>query len=151
MSYLFFKLIHILSATIMIGMGFGSAFYLYFTYRRGNETAVREVLRLVILADTFFTAPSVVIQLVTGILLSEILGLTYSRWFWQVFGISIVIFVLWIRAAYLQILMRRILDSGSQMTPEFHRHLQAWFYLGLPSFAGSVILYYMMVYKVSLI
>lgn len=135
----------------MIGMGFGSAFYLYFTYRRGNETAVREVLRLVILADTFFTAPSVVIQLVTGILLSEILGLTYSRWFWQVFGISIVIFVLWIRAAYLQILMRRILDSGSQMTPEFHRHLQAWFYLGLPSFAGSVILYYMMVYKVSLI
>ncbi len=151
MSYLFFKLIHILSATIMIGMGFGSAFYLYFTYRRGNETAVREVLRLVILADTFFTAPSVIIQLITGIVLSEILGLTYSRWFWQVFGISIIIFVLWIRAAYLQVLMRRILESENQMTSEFHGHLKAWFYLGLPSFAGSIILYYMMVYKAVLI
>ncbi len=147
MSYSFLKLIHILSATLMIGTGFGSAFYLFFTYRSGDIRTLRQVLKLVILADTFFTAPSVIIQLLTGLLLSYSLSLTYTRWFWIVLSSSIIIFVLWIRAAYLQIRLSKKLDQCDELTPEFHRDMRWWVILGVPSFALSIFIYYMMVYK----
>ena len=96
MNFPLLKLIHILSATLMIGTGFGSAFYLFFTYKKGNVSTVKDVLKLVILADTIFTTPSVFLQLVTGVLLTEMLGLTFGKWFWQVMGISFIVFVLWL-------------------------------------------------------
>ena len=44
MSYQLIKLIHILSASLMIGTGLGSAFYLYFTYKKSQFSTVRDVL-----------------------------------------------------------------------------------------------------------
>ena len=86
MSYQLLKMIHILSAKIMIGTGLGSAFYLFMTYKRGSVQAIKEVVKLVVLADTVFTFPSVVIQIITGIGLAERMNLTYSKWFWVVIG-----------------------------------------------------------------
>jgi len=81
MSYHLLKLIHILSATLMIGTGLGSVFYLYFTYKNAQFSTVKEVLNLVFIADMIFTTPSVIVQLITGILLSNRMGLTYTNWF----------------------------------------------------------------------
>ena len=149
MHYPLIKLIHILSATLMIGTGFGSAFYLYFTYKKGNVGTVRDVLKLVILADTIFTTPSVFLQLITGILLTEMIGLTFSKWFWQVMGISLIVFVLWVRAAFIQLRLRKILEQENEITDKFHREMKIWFYLGIPSFSASMLIYYMMVFKVT--
>ena len=77
----------------MIGTGLGSAFYLYYTYKKAQFSTVRDVLKLVIFADLIFTTPSVVVQLVTGILLSNKLGLTYTNWFWVVLSVSFVVLV----------------------------------------------------------
>ncbi|HMV41642.1 MAG TPA: DUF2269 domain-containing protein [Leptospiraceae bacterium] len=149
MHYPLIKLIHILSATLMIGTGFGSAFYLYFTYKKGNVGTVRDVLKLVILADTIFTTPSVFLQLITGILLTEMIGLTFSKWFWEVMGISLIVFVLWVRAAFIQLRLRKILEQENEITDKFHREMKIWFYLGIPSFSASMLIYYMMVFKVT--
>ena len=81
MSYQLLKLIHILSATLMIGTGLGSAFYVYFTYKKSQFSTVKDVLKFVIIADMAFTTPSVIIQLITGVMLSNMLGLTYTNWF----------------------------------------------------------------------
>lgn len=147
MPYLLLKLIHILSATIMIGTGLGSAFYLYFTYKKSSITTLREVLKLVILADAVFTAPSVIIQLITGIWLSEITGLTYSRWFWIVISVSFVVLILWLRAAFIQVKLKKLIFNEDQLPEKFHYWMDIWFYLGIPSFIGSIFLYYLMVYK----
>ena len=149
MNFPLLKLIHILSATLMIGTGFGSAFYLFFTYKKGNVSTVKDVLKLVILADTIFTTPSVFLQLVTGILLTEMLGLTFGKWFWQVMGISFIVFVLWVRAAFMQLKLRKIIEAENKITEEFHRLMRIWFYLGVPSFLASMVIYYMMVFKVT--
>lgn len=149
MYYPLIKLIHILSATLMIGTGFGSAFYLYFTYKKGNVGTLRDVLKLVILADTIFTTPSVFLQLITGILLTEMIGLTFSKWFWEVIGISLIVFVLWVRAVFIQLRLRKILEQENEITSEFHRQMKIWFYLGIPSFSASMLIYYMMVFKVT--
>lgn len=147
MSYQLLKLIHILSATLMIGTGFGSAFYLFFTYKRAQASTVKEVLKLVILADTIFTTPSVVIQLITGVMLSNLMGLTYTNWFWVVISVSFIVLILWVRAAFIQVKLKKILGQENEIPEKFHRLMNAWFYLGVPSFLGSVFLYYLMVYK----
>ena len=131
----------------MIGTGLGSAFYLFLTYKRYEYSTLKDVLKLVILADTIFTTPSVFIQLITGIWLSEILGLTYSDWFWVVISVSFVVLILWVRAAFIQLKLRKILEEEEAVTPAFHRLMKQWFYLGLPSFSGAMYLYYLMVYK----
>ncbi len=131
----------------MIGTGLGSAFYLYLTYKKSQVSTVKEVLKLVIFADTIFTAPSVVIQLVSGILLSNLLGFTYTDWFWIVISISVIVFVLWIRAAFIQIKLRKLLDEEDKISEQFHRLMKQWFWLGIPSFLGALALYYLMVYK----
>ncbi len=147
MSYQLLKLIHILSATLMIGTGLGSAFYLFLTYKKAQFSTVRDVLNLVIVADLIFTTPSVVTQLITGILLSNRMGWTYTKWFWVVLSVSLVVFVLWIRAAFIQVQMKKLLIGETELPARFHRLMKIWFYLGIPSFVGAVFLYYLMVYK----
>lgn len=131
----------------MIGTGLGSAFYLFFTYKRSQVSTVKEVLKLVILADTIFTTPSVIIQLITGVMLSNMMGLTYTNWFWVVISVSFIVLILWIRAAFIQVKLKKILDQKNEISEKFHRLMNVWFYLGVPSFLGSIFLYYLMVYK----
>ena len=86
---------------------------------------------------------------VTGVLLTEMLGLTFGKWFWQVMGISFIVFVLWVRAAFIQLKLRKIIEAENEITEEFHRLMRIWFYLGVPSFLASMVIYYMMVFKVT--
>lgn len=131
----------------MIGTGFGSAFYLFLTYKRSQVSTLKEVLKLVLLADTIFTTPSVIIQLITGVLLSNMMGLTYTNWFWIVISVSFIVLVLWLRAAFIQVKLKKILEQENEISEKFHSLMNVWFYLGVPSFLGSIYLYYLMVYK----
>ncbi len=134
----------------MIGTGLGSAFYLYFTYRKSQFSTVKDVLGFVIIADMIFTAPSVIIQLITGIMLSNLMGLTYTNWFWVVLSVSFIVFVLWIRAAFIQVKLKKIIENKNELPLKFHKLMRIWFFLGIPSFIGAIFLYYLMVYKVFL-
>ncbi len=147
MDYFLLKLIHILSATLMIGTGLGSAFYLYLTYKKSAVQTVKEVLNFVILADTIFTTPSVIIQLITGIMLSDLLGLLYTDWFWLVLAVSVIVLVLWLRAAFIQFKLKKLLEEENKLSPKFHHLMNIWFILGVPSFGGAIYLYYLMVYR----
>lgn len=65
-TYLILKWAHILSSVLLVGTGFGSAFYLYFIHRTRNTQAIAEVSRLVVKADFWFTTPTIIIQPLTG-------------------------------------------------------------------------------------
>lgn len=147
MSYQLLKLIHILSATLMIGTGLGSAFYLYLTYKKAQLSTVRDVLNLVIFADLIFTTPSVFIQIITGVMLSNVIGLTFTNWFWVVISVSFIVFVLWVRAAFIQVKLKKLIANETEIPEKFHQLMKVWFYLGIPSFLGSIFIYYLMVYK----
>lgn len=146
-GYQLLKLIHILSATLMIGTGLGSAFYLFLTYKKSKVSTIKDVLKLVILADKIFTTPSVIIQLITGFWLSSLMGFNYTNWFWIVISVSFIVLVLWLRAAFIQVKLRKILEDENEIPEEFHKLMNIWFYLGVPSFVGSIFIYYLMVYK----
>ena len=147
MSYHLLKIIHILSATVMIGTGAGSAFYLFVTYKKSQFSTVKDVLKFVIIADLIFTTPSVITQLITGLMLSNILGLTGTDWYWIVLSIGFVVLILWLIAAYIQVKMKKLIEYKTELPPKFHRFMTVWFYLGVLSFAAAIYLYYLMIYK----
>ncbi|MGH8674502.1 MAG: DUF2269 family protein, partial [Burkholderiales bacterium] len=72
------KTAHILSAAVILGTGFGIAFFTWFGYRsalRSGEIALlRGTLRLTVIADTWLTAPAVAFQAASGIALMLLFG-----------------------------------------------------------------------------
>jgi uncharacterized membrane protein len=65
-TYLVIKWLHVLSSTILLGTGIGSAFYML-TTSLGNDTrTVARVARRVVLADWLFTTPTAIAQPLTG-------------------------------------------------------------------------------------
>ena len=61
--YLWIKLLHILSATVLFGTGMGTAFFMLKAYLSANDEAMAVTTRSVVMADWIFTTPAVVMQL----------------------------------------------------------------------------------------
>ena len=73
MEYYFVtKWLHILSATLMFGTGFGTAFYMFVTNRSGNVQAISVVSQWVVRADWWFTTPSIIFQPISGLLMARV-------------------------------------------------------------------------------
>jgi uncharacterized membrane protein len=66
MDYLIVKWLHILSSTFLFGTGVGSAFYLLLTSLSRDVRAIAVVARYAVIADWLFTAPTIVLQPLTG-------------------------------------------------------------------------------------
>lgn len=147
MSYQFVKLLHILSATVLIGTGGGSAFYLFISYKKASFTTLKEVLGFVVLGDMIFTTPAVIMQGLTGLWLADALSLTYSTWFWVVIAVSMAALVTWLPAAYIQIKLKKMIADKEERPPEFDRLIKIWAALGVPSFGSAIYIYYLMLFK----
>ncbi|MCE7869257.1 DUF2269 domain-containing protein [bacterium CPR1] len=152
MSYLWLKWLHILSATLMLGTGLGSAYYKYFTVRSGNVQAMAVVLRLVVLADILFTIPSVILQPLTGLAMAGMAHQPLTR-LW-ILGSIIGYFVAgacWLPAFWLQLKMKDMAQiaatRGAPLPPRFHRYGRIWALLGIPAFGAMLVVYYFMVFK----
>ena len=82
-AYLTIKTLHILSATILVGTGFGSAFYLFWVNRSGNIAAQSVVARWVIKADWWLTTPAGIFQPLSGLWLMSQSAWSFSHtWIW---------------------------------------------------------------------
>lgn len=151
-SYLLVKTLHILSATLMVGTGFGSAFYLFCANRSGSLPAQRVVARLVCRADWWFTTPAVIFQPLSGLWLAHAAGWPLdSRWI----VLSLALFVLaglcWLPVLWLQIRMARLAAAasrdGTDMPATYWRYARYWEWLGYPAFCAMLAVYFLMVFK----
>jgi uncharacterized membrane protein len=153
--YLFLKALHVLSSVVLVGVGFGSAFYLYCANRSKNLQAQAVVARYVVLADWIFTTPAGFIQPITGFALMHMAGWPLTSP-WVVW--SLVLYVLagacWVPVVWLQIQMKRMLDEAlthDQVLPQrYWRYARWWEWLGYPAFIAMVIIYFLMVIKPAL-
>ena len=85
MSLALIKVAHVLSAAVILGTGFGIAFFTWFGYRSALRTGeigvLRHTLRYTVIADTWFTAPAVAFQALSGVALTLLYGLSLvSPW-----------------------------------------------------------------------
>jgi uncharacterized membrane protein len=152
MEYLVLKWVHIVSSTLLFGTGLGSAFYKYLSDRGGNLQNIAFTNRNVVLADWIFTTPTIITQPVTGFMLIQQQGYSFTTpWIL----VSIALFVLaglcWLPVVVLQIRMRDLafsaLESNQPLNDTYHRYARAWFWLGVPAFIAIIIIFFLMIFK----
>jgi uncharacterized membrane protein len=149
------KFAHILSAAVILGTGFGIAFFTWFGYRsalRSGEIGVlRTMLRLTVVADTWLTAPAVAFQAASGIALMRLFGWPLvSPWSIAVWSLFLVAGACWLPVLRLQVLLRDEAGraaSVAALPAHFHVLFRWWFALGVPAFAAVIGIYWLMVAK----
>lgn len=146
--YLWIKLVHILSASVLFGTGMGTAFFMFKAHLSKNDEAIAVTTRNVVMADWLFTTPAVVIQLVTGLWLTDKLNISFSStWFIAVIGLYILVGICWIPVVWIQIRIRDLIAGGANRD-EYRKLMQMWIALGVPAFVSILILFFLMVAKV---
>ncbi|WP_343732992.1 DUF2269 domain-containing protein [Duganella sp.] len=152
MEYLAIKWLHILSATLMFGTGFGTAFYMFFANRSGNVQAIAVVSRLVARADWWFTTPSVIIQPLSGLWMIHLAGFPLSSG-WIVWSVALYLLAgaCWLPVVWLQLRMRdmaaQAARDGVPLPARYWRFEKIWTALGFPAFGALLVVYWLMVHK----
>lgn len=154
-SYLFWKFAHVLSAAILVGTGIGIAFFCWFGSRqaiaRHEIGALRIVLRFTVVADAVLTAPAVILQFVSGVVLVQQLGWSWkSPWVVTVLALFFLIGACWLPVLWIQMRLSQLANAAAsvkELSPAFNRLFRIWFILGIPAFASIVMLVFMMVVK----
>ena len=150
MLYFSIKLLHIVSATLLLGTGIGTAFFMFTAYRSRDTAAIKVTSRHVVLADWIFTAPAVVLQLATGLWLTSYLGISYgSAWLIAALALFALVGACWLPVVWIQIKLSRLLDASADgMLPtQFSPLMRIWIALGIPALALMLVLVWLMVFK----
>lgn len=151
-TFLLIKWIHILSSVALVGIGFGSAFYLYFINRTGNVAAIAEVSRLVVRADYWFTTPAVIIQPVSGFALALMADYPlFQTWLLATYILFVLAGLCWLPVVWLQIQMAKMAriaaDNNTGLPQRYWRYAIIWGRLGMIAFPSMLIVYGLMVFK----
>ena len=150
--YFTVKTLHILSATLMVGTGFGTAFYLFWANRSGSVTAQSVVARWVCRADWWFTTPAVIFQPLSGLWLAQHMGWPLTAtWIWLTLVLYALAGACWLPVVWLQLKMAKLAQAahqtGSDMPAAYWRYARRWELLGYPAFCATVVIYFLMVFK----
>lgn len=146
-SYLWIKLIHIISATVLFGTGMGTAFFMLKAYLSKNEEAFSLTTRNVVMADWLFTTPAVITQLATGLWLTAKLNIDFeSSWFMAVIGLFVLVGFCWVPVVWIQIRIRDLMANGAKRD-DYRGLMRAWIALGIPAFCSVLVIFYLMVSK----
>ena len=140
-AYLLIKWLHVLSSVVLVGTGFGTAYFMFFANRSGSVAAQAVVARLVVRADGWFTTPCVVIQPVTGMVLAHLAGWPLTTpWL----TLSLLLFGLagacWLPVLWLQRRMAAMAQTatatGAAVPDLYWRYARRWEWLGWPAFVA---------------
>lgn len=150
--YLILKLVHILSAAVLLGSGLGIAFFLWQADRGGDINTLAVVSRIVVRADFYMTLPAVIAQPATGLMLALMIGLPLgATWLAYSFVLYAVVLACWIPVVFLQIrIARRAAElCRTNQTPdrELRRLIRRWYTLGWPALAAMLTIIVLMVFK----
>jgi uncharacterized membrane protein len=152
---LLLKLLHVLGAAVLFGTGAGIAFFMWMAHRTGRAVAVAEAARVVVIADTVFTASAVIAQPLTGVALAYVIGYSLTE-SWIVLSIALYLLVgaCWLPVVWIQIRLRdlaaKAAASGAPLPPRSFSLFRIWFILGWPAFAGVIAIFALMIWKPSL-
>jgi uncharacterized membrane protein len=154
-TYLILKTLHVLSSVFLAGVGFGSAYYLFFANRSNSVAAQAVVGRLVARADWIFTTPAGFIQPITGFALMHMAGWKFNTpWIAWTLVLYVLAGACWLPVLWLQIRMKNMAEhavaTGSALPALYWRYARWWEALGYPAFIAMAIIYFLMIAKPNL-
>jgi len=150
--YALIKTLHIISATILFGIGLGIAFFMFRSHFTNDIHEKLYAARNTVLADMIFTLPAVVLQPLTGAWLIWQSGYGWLElWLFSTYVLYIIAGICWLPVVWIQIKLKRMLivaaDTNTALTDKYHALFKLWFILGWPAFLGLVTVFYLMVVK----
>jgi len=149
MWYVWIKMLHIISASVLFGTGLGTAFYMFYVNQQKNITLIAKATSIVVIADWLFTATSGVIQAVTGFILVYLQGYSLTS-LWVLGSILgyVIAGVCWLPVVWLQIQCRDLaLIAAVNQTPlpiKYQHYFRIWWLLGIPAFIALISVFYLM-------
>ena len=152
MDYLTIKTIHILSSVLMVGTGFGTAFYLFFANRSGSVEAIAVVSRLVVRAAWWFTTPAVIVQPLSGAWMIHLAGYPLDAlWIKASLALYVLAGACWLPVVWYQVRMGKLAlaahAANTDLPAEYWRYARRWELLGYPAFIAMLAVYWLMVHK----
>lgn len=152
MDPLWLKYAHVLGAIFIFGTGLGTAFHMWNAHLTGRPEVIAAVGRSTVLADWLFTAPSVVLQPITGALLAWAYGWSlWEPWIAWSLGLYALAGACWLPVVRIQIEMQRLaakaLRNGTPLPPSYRRRARIWFILGWPAFIAMFVIVHLMIFK----
>ena len=151
--YLWIKTLHIVSSVVLVGTGFGSAFYLFMVNRSGSVPAQAVVSRFVVKADWWMTTPAVIVQPLSGIAMATLAGWPLTTpWIALSLGLYALAGACWLPVVVIQIRMARLAAAaqtrGEAVLPAAYWRMARWWEgLGYPAFAAMLAVFALMVMK----
>ena len=152
MDYNTLIFIHITSVVLLLGVGGGSAFYKFMSDRSGNLEVIVHTNKMVVLADWLFTTPSAILQPVSGVMLLNLLDVSF--WTpWVVSSIVLYTFagLLWLLAVHLQIRMKKMAllaqEKKKLLGKAYFKLVKYWILLGIFSFFAMATVFILMIFK----
>jgi uncharacterized membrane protein len=151
-GFLLLTWLHILSATLLFGTGIGTAFQMVWAMRHPEPAHVARAAAGVVAADWIFTVPAGVLQPVTGLLLAQLAGWSFTApWLVASYALYLLAFACWAPVAVLQIRIRdaaaAAARTGAPLPAAAHAAYRAWFALGWPAFLALLGILWLMVAK----
>ncbi len=111
--YVLVKWLHVLSSVILVGTGFGSAYFMFFANRSASTEARAVVVRLVVRADWWFTTPAGILQPASGLALAHMLGLPLTTpWIAVAVALYLIAGACWLPVVWLQIQMSSVASAA---------------------------------------
>ncbi|WP_374384987.1 DUF2269 family protein [Dongia sp.] len=146
------KWLHIVSSTILFGLGLGTAYYMLQSWRSGNALLASEVGRMVIKADWIFTTTSGFVQPLSGFALVVLGGWSpWEGWLLISYLLYIFAFCCWAPVVVLQIRASRLAkaaaSAGSELPDSYHAAMRVWYRLGWPAFFALLAIFMLMIAK----
>ena len=90
-AYLLLKTLHILSSTVLFGLGAGSAYYALRAWRSGRVEVIAVTFKHLVFADWAFTATTAVFQPLSGLGLVHLAGWSLQQaWLMWSLGLYVV-------------------------------------------------------------
>ncbi len=141
--------LHVIGACVLLGTGAGIAFFMVMAHRTGNAMLIAHTARVVVIADWIFTASAVVIQPITGALLVEAVGWSWSEgWLVLSLALYVVTGCFWIPVVWMQAKMRDLAQAAAEaekpLPSLYHQLYKAWFICGFPAFFAVLAIIWLM-------
>lgn len=154
-TYLILKYLHVLGAIVVLGTGAGIAFFMLMADRSRDTAFIARTAGVVVLADTVFTATSILAQPVTGyLLLRQTGGRLGEPWIVASLALYVVAGAFWLPVVWMQIRMRDLARAAvaaqTPLPPGYHRLFRLWFAFGFPGFGAVMLIVWLMIAKPAL-
>jgi len=153
--YLLVKYVHVIGAAVLLGTGAGIAFFMLLAHRTGEPAVIAGVARIVVIADFIFTASAVIVQPISGVLLTRMLGWSLTEpWIAVSIGLYLFTGAFWLPVVWMQWRMRDLaIEARDRVHPlpkAYHRLFAWWFAFGFPAFAAVAAIFWLMIAKPTL-